>query len=162
MLIEQAVEVAASSQLVVQGLADVSGKDLAAIAGAATSSGESLLEHSELLRLGEASHCRFGAQLGRPVSCGPTTVFSLRWWNDKASSLTPGFIGELQVRPLSDQLTKLAIVGQYHPRAHLYELVDPAFLGRMATGVVASFLDRLQASVQELSSSPASVAPIAS
>ena len=162
MLIEHAVEVAAPCQLVLQALAELSGKDLAVIAGAATSSGEALLEQSKLLPLDEATRCHFGAQLGRPVGRGQTTVFPLRWWNDKSRSLTPGFIGELQVRPLCDELTKLAIVGQYHPRAHLYELVDPAFLGRLATGVVACFLDRLAERILTLTPSPATVHAIAS
>ena len=162
MLIEYAVEIAASSQLVLEGLAEVTGKDLAVIAGAATSSGEALLEQSKLLPLHDAARWHFGAQLGRPVGRGPITVFPLRWWNDKARSLTPGFIGELQVRPFSDQLTTLAIVGQYHPRAHLYELGDSAFLGRRAAGVVASFLDRRGDRVLSLTPIPATVHAIAS
>jgi len=162
MLIEQAVDMAASSQLMVQGLAEVSAKELGAIAGAATSSGEALLETSGLLRLDEANHCHFGAQLGRPASSGAITALTLRWWNDKARSLTPGFIGEIRVRPLSDQLTELMIVGQYYPRAHLYELVDAPFLGRMAKAVVASFLHRLGTRALGLTSDPATVHPVAS
>lgn len=165
MPIERAVTLAVSPQLVLQGLADVSGKDLAAIAGTATSSGKALLQESGLERPDEASHCHFGAQLGRPASRGATTVLALRWWNDKSRSLTPGFIGQIRVRPvrpLQGQLTELSILGQYHPRAHLYELVDRAFLNRMATAVVASFLDRLQDRIVEFTSRPAEVHSVAS
>lgn len=162
MLIEQVVDLAASSQVVLQGLADVSGKDLAAIAGVATSSGEALLEKSGLQPLDDVSRCHFGAQLGRPACRGAITTLPLRWWNDKARSLTPGFIGEVRVRPLRDQLTELAIVGQYHPRAHLYELVDRAFLNGMATAVVTSFLDRLGDRILELTTISATVRSIAS
>lgn len=160
MLTEQTADLAATPKSVLEGLA-VAGKDLAAIARTATSSGEALLEHSGLSRLDEATQCHFGAQLGRSVGRGGITVFPLRWWNDKARSLTPGFIGELQVRPLSDQLTELRIVGEYYPRAYLYELVDTSFLGRMAEAVVATFLDRLGERAQALAPSPATVAPTA-
>jgi hypothetical protein len=144
MLIEKAVELAVPSELALQELVEVSGGDLARIAGAATSSGEALLESTGLRRLDVACHCHFGAQLGRPAVRGPATVMELRWWNDKSRSLTPGFIGELELRTLPDELTELAIVGQYHPRAHLYELVDNSFLRLMAKAVVSSFLDQLR------------------
>lgn len=144
MLIQHAVELPMPSALILDGLAGISGRDLATIATAATSSGEALLERSGLVRLDEASQCHFGVQLGRPADQGPIAVLQLRWWNDRARSLTPGFIGALQVRPQSNQRTELAIVGEYHPRAHLYELVDRGFLRRMASAVVAEFLRELR------------------
>jgi hypothetical protein len=143
-LIQQALELPMPSALVLDELSAVSGRDLATIATSATSSGEALLERSGLVRLDQASQCHFGAQLGRPFNQGAITVLQLRWWNDKARSLTPGFIGEVQVRPLSNQRTELVIVGEYHPRAHLYELVDLGFLQRMASAVAAEFLRELR------------------
>jgi hypothetical protein len=68
----------------------------------------------------------------------------LRWWNDRARSLTPGFIGELQIRREGEKQSLLTISGEYHPRAHLYELVDRAFLARMAKAVAANFVTRLR------------------
>jgi hypothetical protein len=143
-LIQRALEVPSPSGLVVDELAAVSGRDLATIATSATSSGEALLERSGLVRLDQASQCHFGAQLGRPINQGPVAVLQLRWWNDRARSLTPGFIGELHVRPQSGQHTELAIVGEYHPRAYLYELVDRGFLWRMASAVATQFLRELR------------------
>lgn len=89
-------------------------------------------------------------------------MLALRWWNDKARSLTPGFIGQIRVRPLQVELTELSIVGQYHPRAHLYELVDRAFLNRMATAVIAAFLDGLRDRIVELTSRSTEVHSVAS
>ena len=164
MRIERAVEIPVSSALALQGLADISARDLGAIAELATSSGEALLEKSGLVRLDEANACHFGAQLARilPLGEGPIRTLQLRWWNDKARSLTPGFIGEVQVRSVADQLTELAIVGQYYPRAHLYELGDPALLGGMATAVVASLLERLRDRILHSTSRPAEVHSVAS
>lgn len=144
MRIEQTVQLPISSARVLQALASVSGTQLATIAAAATSTGEALLERSGILALDEANRCHFGAQLGRPVSWDTATVVPLRWWNDKARSLTPGFIGELRVRPEGEWVSELAVTGEYHPRSHLYELVDRGLLASMATAVVRSFLDRLR------------------
>lgn len=149
MLVQHAVELPGPAEHIVDELAGISARDLATIATVATSSGEALLERSGLQRLDQACQCHFGAQLGRPVSRGSNAFLQLRWWNDKARSLTPGFIGELQVRPVSDRRTELVIVGEYHPRAHLYELVDRGFLERMANLVAAEFVRELRSQILE-------------
>lgn len=149
MRIEQAVQLPISFARALQGVEEVSSKELAGIAAAATSSGEVLLERSGLPRLDEANQCHFGAQLGRSVNRATLTALPLRWWNDKARSLTPGFIGELRVRPHGEQVTEFAVTGEYHPRSHLYELVEGGFLSRMANAVVRSFLDQLRDRILE-------------
>lgn len=143
MRIEETVEVPVSSATALRELTDLPVRDLSKIASEATSSGEALVEDTGLSRLDEASQCHFGAQLGRPITRESMTVLPLRWWNDKARSLTPGFIGELRVRPRGDDVSELAIHGEYYPRGHLYELVDRALLSRMADAVVICFLDQL-------------------
>ena len=144
---QEAVELPVSSATALREITDIHARDLAKIASSATSSGEALVEATGLARLDEASQCHFGAQLGRPFSKASLTVLPLRWWNDKARSLTPGFIGELQIRPLNDEVCELMLEGEYYPRAHLYELVDRALLGRMANAVVLRFLEELADSV---------------
>jgi hypothetical protein len=143
MRMQETVELPVSSATALRELTDIHAHDLAKIVLAATSSGEALVESTGLARLDEASQCHYGAQLGHPVSNASVTVLPLRWWNDKARSLTPGFIGELQVRLVNDEVSELRIQGEYYPRAHLYELVDRALLSRMAKAVVAHFLDQL-------------------
>jgi hypothetical protein len=144
MLIEQRTQLPIPSAVAVNELAELPGRELVRLVAAATSSGEALLERSGLARLDEANQCHFGGQLGRPFSRNSLVAFQLRWWNDKSRSLTPGFIGEVVIRSLGDHASELAIVGQYHPRAHLYELVDRRFLDHLGTAVVSSFLDLLR------------------
>lgn len=144
MLVEHSVDLKAPLDDAIRQLEDIPRRELAEIAGAATSSGEALLQQSGMSRLDEACQCHFGAQFGRPWSKAGTTTFPLRWWNDKSRSLTPGFIGEIRLRAVRPRLTQLSIVGQYHPRAHLYELVSPAFLTRMGSAVVLSFASQLE------------------
>ncbi len=143
MLTTASVELPMSRSVSLDALRTVSGHELAEIATAATSSGEALLERSGLLRLDEASRCHFGAQLGPPVGYDSVSAMQLRWWNDRARSLTPGFIGELKVADAREGRTELIIAGEYHPRAHLYELVDRKFLSRMARSVVTDYVRRL-------------------
>lgn len=140
MLMQETVQLPVSSATALRELTDIHPRDLAEIASAATSACEALVESTSLAPLDEASHCHFGAQLGRPVSRESITVMTLRWWNDKSRSLTPGFIGELQLRQLNDVACELAIVGEYYPRAYLHELVDRGLLSRMGKAVTASFL----------------------
>jgi hypothetical protein len=153
MLVERAAQLPVSAALALHGLDEISQRELASFAADATSQGESLLERSRLKRPDDATPCHFGAQLGRPISRGANIVVQLRWWNEKSRSLTPGFIGELEVRPLDDHACELIIVGQYHPRAYLYELVDRKLLQRLAnvvvSGVVEKFRDRLLAAVTD-------------
>ncbi len=144
MLVERSVELGAPAQALALALGETARKDLAEIVGAATSAGESLLQQSGMTSLDEAYQCHFGAQLGRPWAKGENTTFPLRWWNDKSRSLTPGFIGELRLQARPGQVTELSIAGQYHPWAHLYELVSPRLLSRMANTVIGELLQQLQ------------------
>ena len=147
MRLQEALELPVSSSAALRELTEIPARDLAKIAATATSSGEALIETTGLARLDEASQCHFGGQLGRPVSKASVIVLPLRWWNDKARSLTPGFIGELQVRSLTDEVSELTIQGEYYPRAYLYELVDRELLARMARAVVLGFLEQLAETV---------------
>ena len=97
MHLQEAVELPVSSATALRELTEIPARDLAKIAADATSSGEALVENTGLSPLDAASQCHFGAQLGRPVSHDSVTALPLRWWNDRARSLTPGFIGQLQV-----------------------------------------------------------------
>jgi hypothetical protein len=150
MRIERTVTLPVGVDVALQGLVGIHGKELANFAADATSSGEALLERSGLARLDAANQCHFGAQLGHPVSHDSKRGLQLRWWNDRSRSLTPGFIGELVLGRLSDQTCELTLAGDYHPRAHLYELVDRAFLSRMAQAVAAAFLEAIRAHVLEV------------
>jgi len=87
--------------------------------------------------------CHLSAHLGRPVRRDEITTIHLRWWNDRARSLTPGIDGELELRPLDTQSTEVAITAQYRCREALRELADSMFLRRMAESVVMAFLDSL-------------------
>ena len=149
MLVERTTGLPIPARLTLDGLTAIHPRELAEIATMATSSGEALLERSGLGRLDQVSQCHFGVQLGRPLDRDSLITMQLRWWNDRARSLTPGFIGELRVHDLGNDESELSVCGEYHPRAHLYELVDRAFLNRMAKAVVSAFLTRLKAKVME-------------
>jgi hypothetical protein len=149
MRVERTVTLTVGADVALQGLVGIHARDLATIATDATSSGEALLERSGLARLDAANQCHFGAQLGRPVGHDSHQGLQLRWWNERSRSLTPGFIGELELRPLGDHTCLLTLAGDYHPRAHLYELVDRTFLSRMAQAVAAAFLEAIRAHVLE-------------
>lgn len=92
--------------------------------------------------------CHLHAHLGRPVRRDEITTFHLRWWNDGNRSLTPAVNGELALRPLSAQVTELAITAQYQGQATLRELADSMFLRRLAESVVTAFLHSLVESLE--------------
>ena len=141
MRLQETAELQVSCATALAELTRIPAHELAIIAGDATRCGEALIQSTGLARLDEASQCHVGAQLGRPVSHDAVTILLLHWWNDKSRSLTPGFIGELRLRAQSAEASELAVVGEYYPRAHLYELVPHALLARMANAVVRCFLD---------------------
>jgi len=143
MLVRRTLDLPASSKLVLRELDDLSSKELSDMVSDATAAGEAILEKTGLPPLDIACQCHFGAQVGCQVNGGEFTSRPLRWWNDRSRSLTPGFIGEIRVRAIDDDVTELSAVGQYYPRAHLYELVDPDLLAGMAKAVVSSFVERL-------------------
>lgn len=149
MLVHESVELPIPASLALDALTAIHVGELARLATAATSSGEALLERSGLVRLDDASQCHFGVQLGRPIIHDSLMTLQLRWWNDRARSLTPGFIGELQIRKAGGETSALTISGEYHPRAYLYELADRSFLNRMSRGVAANFVAGLRAKVVE-------------
>src|SRR2546428_545003 len=126
MWVRSVATVPASAESLSEALGRLSPDTLAALARAASRDGYHLHAH-----------------LGRPVGRDEITTFHIRWWNDRDPSLTPALNGELALRPLSAQVTELAITAEYQCHAILRELADSMFLRRTAESVVKAFLDSL-------------------
>jgi hypothetical protein len=94
----------------------------------------------------DASHLR--VHLGSSVLGEHVTTFHLRWWNDRNRSLTPALDGELELRRLNGDRTRIAITAQYRCHELLRELGDTIFLRRVAESLLAAFLDSLQNELQ--------------
>lgn len=155
MFMHESVLLPFSSVRAVDGLTKLSRRQIAGIAGEATSEGEALLARTGHQRQDAIAERQFGAQLGRPLTRGTSTVFQLRWWNERSRSLTPGFIGEIEVTEVEDRTCQMAVSGHYHPRAHLYELVDGRLIQRMAAAVLRDFVVQLKVKLLEAVDRPA-------
>lgn len=83
-------------------------------------------------------------ELGRSVRSGSKVVFPLRWAASGPAGLFPSLDADLEVAPLGDRRTQLAMSARYVPPfGGVGRVIDRAVLSRAAEATLKDFLDRV-------------------
>ena len=83
-------------------------------------------------------------ELGDPVHPGTKAVFPLRWVSADAPGLFPSLDADLEVAPVGDGRTQLAMSARYVPPfGGVGRVIDRAVLSRVAEATLKDFLDRV-------------------
>jgi hypothetical protein len=87
-------------------------------------------------------------ELGGPVRSGSKVAFPLRWAASGPAGLFPSLDADLEVAPVGDGRTQLAMSARYVPPFGGVGLViDRAVLSRVAEATLKDFLDRVGAAI---------------
>ena len=87
-------------------------------------------------------------ELGRPIRSGSKVIFPLRWAASGPAGLFPSLDADLDVAPLGDGRTQLAMSARYvPPLGGVGRVIDRAVLSRVAEATLKDFLDRLGATI---------------
>ena len=83
-------------------------------------------------------------ELGAPVRSSSKAVFPLRWEASDHPGLFPALDADLEVAPLGDSRTQLAMSARYVPPfGTVGHAIDRALLSRVAEATLKDFLDRV-------------------
>jgi hypothetical protein len=83
-------------------------------------------------------------ELGRPVRSGSKVVSPLRWAASGPAGLFPSLDADLEVAPVGDGRTQLAMSARYVPPfGGVGRVIDRALLSRVAEATLKDFLDRV-------------------
>jgi hypothetical protein len=83
-------------------------------------------------------------ELGGPVRSGSKVVFPLRWAASGPAGLFPSLDADLEVAPVGDGRTQLAMSARYVPPfGGVGRVIDRAVLSRVAEATLKDFLDRV-------------------
>jgi hypothetical protein len=89
-------------------------------------------------------------ELGSPARSSSKTVFPLRWQASGHPGLFPALDADLEVAPLGDARTQLAMSARYVPPfGAVGRAIDRALLSRVAEATLKDFLDRLGVAILE-------------
>lgn len=109
---------------------------------------------SQLMRIGPASFGDWIARdvhvrIGRSTMSGDSTLVPLRWEDARRPHLFPVLDGNLEVVPLGPQCCRVVLTATYRPPfERAGQLLDHAFLHRVAESTVRSFLTQLGRSLE--------------
>jgi hypothetical protein len=91
---------------------------------------------------------RVELEVGEPVRMGTVTALPLRWVASGPHGLFPSLDADLEVAPLPDGRSQLAISARYEPPLGvLGRAIDRVVLHRVAEATVKDFLDRVREAV---------------
>ncbi len=125
------------------------GRRLAALATGANHRGDVLLAEvgfGERLRVAR----EVMIELGPPVRSSSKVVFPLRWRAAEHPGLFPALDADLEVAPLGEARTQLAMSARYVPPfGAIGRAIDRAVLSRVAEATLKDFLDRLGDAIVE-------------
>ena len=86
----------------------------------------------------------FAIEFGQPVRMTGKTVLPLRWTATGATGLFPSLEADLEVAPLAENHTQLAMSARYvPPLGPIGRVIDRAVLFRVAEATLKDFLDRV-------------------
>lgn len=123
---------------------------LSALAGEAQQRGDGLLAEVGVGPLGGRLGRRVAVQLGEPVRFPSMTSLPLTWEPVGMGGLLPRLEADIEVGPLGDDRTQLAISARYRPPlGAVGRAVDRVLLHRVAETTVKDFLDRVGAAITE-------------
>jgi hypothetical protein len=89
-------------------------------------------------------------EFGHNVRAGNKFVQPFRWSANGPAGMFPALDADLEVAPLGNESTQLAISARYvPPLGKLGRLIDRAVLARVAEATVKDFLDRVAAALVE-------------
>jgi hypothetical protein len=121
---------------------------LAALAGSAQQRGDGLLAQVGVSPLGQRLTRRVALSLGTPVRFPSMTSLPLSWEPIGTRGLLPRLEADLEVGPLGEGRTQLAISARYRPPlGAVGRAVDRVLLHRVAEATVKDFLDRVGAAI---------------
>jgi hypothetical protein len=131
-----------------EALLDCPGEWLAALAGTAQRRGDGLLAQVGVGPPGQHLAHRVTITVGSPVRFPTMTSLPLSWEPIGMQGLLPRLEADLEVGPLGEERTQLAISARYRPPlGAVGRAVDRVLLHRVAEATVKDFLDRLGAAI---------------
>jgi hypothetical protein len=131
-----------------QALLDSSPEWLSALAGEAAHRGDELLTQVGVGPLGVRLRRRVAVSLAAPARFPSMTSLPLTWEPIDMEGLLPRLEADLEVGPLGEERTQLAINARYRPPlGGVGRAVDRLLLHRVAEATVKDFLDRLGSAI---------------
>jgi hypothetical protein len=137
------VELPVSPEAVEHALSDDPRRWLPVLATDANHRGDTLLAE---IGFGERIRMKreVAVELSPPVRSSSKTVFPLRWEASGHPGLFPALDADLEVAPLGDSRTQLAMSARYVPPfGAVGRAIDRALLSRVAEATLKDFLDRV-------------------
>ena len=105
--------------------------------------GERLLADVGLGQPGSHLRREVTISIGEPMRFPSKTVLPMGWKPASGGRLLPGLEADIEVAPLGEHRTQLAISARYQPPlGAIGQALDRALLHRVAEGTVKDFLDR--------------------
>jgi hypothetical protein len=93
--------------------------------------------------------------VGEPVRAASKTVIPISWTPVGTPEMLPSMDADLEVAPLGDGLTQLAISARYEPPlGALGRAIDRAVLHRVAEATIKDFLDRVAERIRAETAEP--------
>ncbi len=117
---------------------------VAALAGQAQQRGDGLLAEVGVGPLGDRLGRRVAVRLGEPVRFPSMTSLPLTWEPLGLEGLLPRLEADIEIGPLGEARTQLAISARYRPPLGVVgRAVDRVLLHRVAEATLKDFLDRV-------------------
>jgi hypothetical protein len=117
---------------------------LSELAGEAQQRGDVLLAEVGVGPLGPRLGRRVAVRLGEPVAFPSMTSLPMTWEPIGMDGLFPRLDADLEIGPLGEDRTQLAISARYRPPLGvLGQAIDRVLLHRVAEATVKDFLDRV-------------------
>jgi hypothetical protein len=121
---------------------------VAALAGDAQQRGDGLLTEVGVGPLGDRLGRRVAVQLGAPVRFPSMTSLPLTWEPLGLDGLLPRLEADIEIGPLGQDRTQLAISARYRPPlGAVGRTIDRVLLHRVAEATLKDFLDRVGAAI---------------
>jgi hypothetical protein len=131
---------------------------LSSMAGAAQEHGDGLLTAVGVGPLGPRLSRRVTIQLGEPVRFPSMTSLLLTWEPVGLEGLLPCLDATIEVGPLGEDRTQLAISARYRPPLGVVgRAMDRVLLHRVAEATVKDFLDRLGRAITDQATTDADI-----
>jgi hypothetical protein len=138
------IEVPLPADQVERALLDSPAEWLSAIAGAAQERGNGLLAEVGVGPLEAGLRRRVSLRLGEPVRFPSMTSVPLTWEPVGLEGLLPRLDANIELGPLGEDRTQLAISARYQPPLGVVgHAIDRVLLHRVAEATLKDFLDRV-------------------
>jgi hypothetical protein len=148
MFIRYYLELALPASQVEHVMLDSPADWLSMVAGEAQRRGDHLLAQVGVGPMGPRLGRRVTIQLGQPVRFPSMTSLPLTWEPVGLEGVLPHLDADLELGPLGDDRTQLAISARYRPPlGAVGRTVDRVLLHRVAETTVKDFLDRVGAAI---------------